>query len=166
MHASRALSYMLCACHCLSSSHRLRSVLTSLHFAPENTKSPELGACQQSCGHRAVDAGRRSKRFKPRAGRLRHHPQQLARIDPGSVKLLKSQNPQQRPQGPRETRKRYVLHKTPSHLLDEQRELDVRLRGAPPKGRTLRHREAVLVETGDKPGAGERGGTGSHGKAA
>lgn len=48
VHASRALSYMLCACHCLSSSHRLRSVLTSLHFAPENTKSPELGACQHS----------------------------------------------------------------------------------------------------------------------
>lgn len=50
-----------------------------------------------------------------------------------SVKLVESQNPQQRPRDPRETRRRYVLHKTPSPQLDERQELDVRWRGAAPR---------------------------------
>lgn len=50
-----------------------------------------------------------------------------------SVKLVESQNPQQRPRDPRETRRRYVLHKTPSPQRDERQELDVRWRGAAPR---------------------------------
>lgn len=50
-----------------------------------------------------------------------------------SVKLVESRNPQQRPRDPRETRRRYVLHKTPSPQRDERQELDVRWRGAAPR---------------------------------